>query len=236
MNEDKVCLICGCSRSGTTWMYNLLKHYNNLGVGEFGLGQLCRMREGQTSGKEGWNPLNSKIKTQSVNYVLDKTPANIYDTRSICSIYPNSKFLFMLRDPRAVVSSMLDAKWAHKNASFDVEAASQMWLNALVEMEKTTQWAGERLVVKKYEDLWNNPEIELKGTLIWLGIDFDKESIESTVRLNSFESISLKNKTGKNNFYRYGKIDSWKAELTPDQVDKINSITFHKIHQYNYEL
>lgn len=57
----------------------------------------------------------STKKGSGKNLIVEKSPAHILYYERILSSYPDSKFIFITRDPRDVISSNLNVDWIHSN-------------------------------------------------------------------------------------------------------------------------
>ena len=48
-------------------------------------------------------------------YIIEKSPPHIFFQKDIKQLFPNSKAIYLIRDPRSVAGSMLNKKWATHN-------------------------------------------------------------------------------------------------------------------------
>ena len=107
---------------------------------------------------------------------LDKTPQYFHVIAEICRTFPRAKFLFLLRNPLAVLSSIvntrtqLDARGL-RDFECDLLTAPQALVNAINELSG-------RCHVLQYERLVANPACELQRVCDWLGIEFESQIIE----------------------------------------------------------
>ncbi|MBN2629253.1 MAG: sulfotransferase [Rhodobacteraceae bacterium] len=135
----------------------------------------------------------------------EKTPRHVFCLSDISVAFPKARFIFMQRDPRAVIASYRD--WqnhfiASENAgpalrkalaaedwrvkrSFSIGIASLMWRAA-----QKTAWRGqerlgpERLRIQKFEDLLAEPQQQIAQICAFLGIDPCAE-MQTVGRINS---------------------------------------------------
>jgi hypothetical protein len=135
----------------------------------------------------------------------EKTPRHIFCISSILKAFPQAKFIFMLRDPRAVVASYRDwrnhfykagttgellrtalaAEETRVRSSFSLGIAALMWRRAATAAEHWRNKLGEdRFLVQRFEDLLAAPTIELKRICNFLGIAGQLEMLEVR-RVNS---------------------------------------------------
>ncbi|MEM9053095.1 MAG: sulfotransferase, partial [Bacteroidota bacterium] len=99
----------------------------------------------------------------------DTTPSNTAYIPEIFSLFPKSKYIFLIRDGRDVVAS-------HKNAGEFVKRFSEPKLSANLWIESIGyyDWLKSKcdVLLVKYEDLVNSPESILKAISDHLGIEY----------------------------------------------------------------
>ncbi len=100
----------------------------------------------------------------------DKTPKNTFYLNWIRKLYPNAQFIHIIRDGRDVVKSYMNASfWKHgiKEAAID-------WMEAVDSGIALRNLPNNRYFEIRYEDLVNNPEIEIPKICSFLNIQFDE--------------------------------------------------------------
>lgn len=224
----KLALIVGCSRSGTTWLYRMLRRMPGVsGLGEAQLG--ARLRElGVAPGA------NVEVTAKSA-VVLEKTPANVYDLECLASVR-DGRAINLIRDPRAVVASMLDASqsWAESREGFNAQVASQLWLRAVDEAERGRRWWGNRLTTLRYEDLVDDPHTQLTVACHMLGLRVTKNAVERAVERETFHKRAVVADAGAGRFLRFGAKESWREELSCDQVAVVEETVGDRLTRYGY--
>jgi hypothetical protein len=108
--------------------------------------------------------------------LLDKSPPYYYIIPEVRRTFPRAKFLFLLRNPLAVLGSVLDTwvwndLFALREFRDDLLAAPGLLVEGLRSLE------GDCLVVR-YERLVAEPAAVLEDVCRWLGIDFLPEMVE----------------------------------------------------------
>ena len=105
----------------------------------------------------------SAINKNQVGLIGDKSPYLALRWQWLKTLFPNAKFIYLLRDGRDVVISRMQA--------FDesIDEASDRWLWAIKELAKI-QKEGASLHLVKYEELVKNPTEILDATLGYLGL------------------------------------------------------------------
>lgn len=137
----------------------------------------------------------------------EKTPRHVFRIEDIRQSCPDAKFLCILRDPRAMVSSYRewskraarDFKSTNNNpqqrrenlrsrASYHPAIASLMWRGAARASIRAQQRLGEdRVKIVRYEDLVSNAESCLRDIADWLGETFDPAMLEVPMINSSFD-------------------------------------------------
>ena len=163
----------------------------------------------------------------------EKTPRHVFRLTEMLSRFPESKAIFMLRDPRAVVASYRDWK---NQGGFDLEqdpghaqtlaadeararrsyhpiTISLLWVAAARAAEQAQQRFGaSRVRLQRYEAMCDQPESELGSVFDWLGIERPADMVNVPVRNSSYEKFA---DTG--GFVR-GAMDRWMKTLSPAEI------------------
>jgi len=113
-------------------------------------------------------------------YFLDKTPRYHLIAGDILRMFPEGKFIFLWRNPLAIVASMVNTwargMWNLRHFKLDLFDG----LANLVEAYRKNR-SGSCAV--RYEDLVNNTEDECRNILSELDIDFDPQIVSSLGRV-----------------------------------------------------
>jgi len=177
----------------------------------------------------------------------------IHALPSFSKIFP--KTIYIVRDPRAVMVSYYHhhrryirgfnkslEKFIHDFENLSPSSWTKHvngWLNILEEFNF-------RLV--RYEDLFHNSESILKNILEYSNIPPDLEIIKKSVEAGKFENmVKLENKYGEGKeatgdssvkYFRKGKAESYKEELSPELMKFINEKVTNtlKKHDLNYSI
>lgn len=147
----------------------------------------------------------------------DKDPRLIEFIDAVSKLFPDAKFIHLIRDPRDVLLSKRNAEWSKDKPGWYHIFANYIQL-------KIGEWQGKKLPKGKYllltyEELLNNPEISIKKACSFLGVEFEesmlsfqdkaKELVSEDEKQWKQETMGplLKNNTGK-----------WKGKLTEFEV------------------
>ena len=139
-------------------------------------------------------------------YFLDKTPRYHLVCEEIIELFPDSKFIFLWRNPLAVVASMINSwtkgNWKITYFKVDLYKGISNLVDTFKKYEKT-------VYALQYENLLKNPTFELCKICDYLDIEYCEEM------KNSFASVKLDGQMGdklgveKYNRINLSSIDSW---------------------------
>ena len=204
--------IIGCPRSGTSVFSWALAEHANFWTGPesdflvtlFGRGRLHdTYKQAFDRGDSGW------LRSQDVSFTefaakiglgagtlfasrangarwIDSTPGHTLMLPALLHLFPSASFLHIVRDGRAVVSSMMSsgftAPWA-----FDFAAACRTWVHYVKRGRATARTNPDRILEVRHEVLTRRPRSELKRVFAFLGEQPSVRSVEfiTTKRINS---------------------------------------------------
>jgi hypothetical protein len=156
----------------------------------------------------------------------DKTPFLAFRLSWINLLYPSAKFIFIIRDSRAVVNSYLKM-----DTKYNLKIATNRWLKSIKEIEKqkNKREKGKVLFIK-YEELVSETEIKIKEVSEFLDLPQRAEPLEN-IKMGDDVLDHHKNVRQE---VSMEYISNWQRELSQDQVDKINKRTKSAMIKYGY--
>ena len=156
---------------------------------------------------------------------------------------PESRMIFLVRDPRDVAASALDAArkgswmyevldkgaWRQKAQSDSkpdnfVRAQANSYLNLVGRIKEAYDAHEGRKVVVRYEDLRADTLEVMKRIYSVLEIPTEEEALALAVEKHPWEGIPQEEK-GEGKLYRKAPSEGWREDLTPDQVEIVEDIT-----------
>lgn len=107
----------------------------------------------------------------------DKTPRNLLYMRELADLFPESRFVHLIRDGRDVALSYLDVGFG----PVFLEEAALRWKRHLTKGRKVGRELGdERYLELRYEELVRQPETTLSEICDFLGMSFDAAMLDYT--------------------------------------------------------
>lgn len=218
--DRNLVFILGCPRSGTTWLQLLLSQHPSVASAQethlFSgyLGPLYRRWQAQTEKWRAGRDVGLPSVMEEPGFVeevrsfsdavldrvwgepqvdliyVEKTPQNYKEIALLQRLYPEARYLHMVRDPRAVSASLLAASrgWGRHWAPSIAADAARMWREA-VQAGMGLEEANPRCLRVRYETLESDGPETLSVVLDWLGLPRTAGDAESAVERCSLDRL-----------------------------------------------
>ncbi|MBY0375507.1 MAG: sulfotransferase, partial [Bryobacteraceae bacterium] len=156
---------------------------------------------------------------QQMSRWSDKTPEYVYHLPMLGSVFPDGKYIHIVRDGRDVALSVFRESWGPKN----VTTAALEWVHTieLTRAFSTTLAPGQFLELR-YEDLLQSPEREFARLMSFLALDDDRRLLPAIVRQANGELLR-------------GNFNKWKTAMSPRDVARFDSLAGYLLTHYRYE-
>ncbi len=184
-------------------------------------------------------------------YLVIKEPHGTLGAPLLAEALPESRMIVLVRDPRDVISSKMDAaregSWAEeaqkrrgqekKNTSADrkpdafVKSQARRYVQLIDLAQQAYDTHAGRKVLIRYEDLRAEPLKTMRHIYERLEIPAEEQDLARVVKKHSWENIPDRKK-GPGKFYRKGSPGGWAEDLTPEQVETVESITAPLLERY----
>ena len=176
-------------------------------------------------------------------YLIIKEPNGSIGAPLLSEAMPASHVIFLVRDPRDVAASGLDAarkgSWQYENA------ADRGWKREALADNQPDVWVRRRAqnyvrhagkardayeahkgpkVLIRYEELRDDALGTMERLYSTLGIQVREEELARAVEKHAWENIPEKEK-GQGKFYRRAKPGGWREDLTPAQVEIVEQVS-----------
>ncbi len=162
----------------------------------------------------------------------DKTPAYIGHVDRLATIWPDARFVHLIRDGRDVALSVMNVPFGPNNAW----AAARSWARVIRQGHKAAERYPGRVLEVRYEDLVSKPAETVAAVCDFLGLGYsdDMLAIEQTDRSKvvADQSAWFTNVWSGITTAAVGK---WRTELTPRQIDAFETVAGDELRALGYE-
>lgn len=162
-----------------------------------------------------------RLYNPSAKAIGDKTPYLVFSIREIRRVFPESKLLFLIRDPFAVVPSRM------KNFNESLEQATNRWIWAVKEILK---YEGLNTRIIRYEDLLERDLVSEVGE--WAGLKRRFEKLQLDDRILG-DTVMTHHSSSKGKIVQ-ARNEQLKNDLSDKEVDFILSRTKKFLLKYGY--
>lgn len=196
---------------------------------------LARLRAQVETGRRG-HSLDDPL-------VLIKEPNGSHGAELLMSLLPTSKLLFVVRDGRDVVDSLLDAErsWAGAGDSRTsgrlaaVRRHSWHWAMFTAAVQRAYESRPPELRhMVRYEELRAAPVESLRPILAWLGLPDGEARVRDAAEANAFENLPRLMK-GAGTPRRAATPGLWRTNLSGEEQAEMGEIMGEKLAELGYE-
>jgi hypothetical protein len=266
VRPENIVWIFGSGRSGSTWLGsmmggldgcamwneplvgNLFGNFYYFRVGGRKLGKHSILGEAY---KETWlGPMRDLVlggaearfpEVVGGGYLVIKEPNGSMGSPLLMEALPESRMIFLIRDPRDVVASSMDARsegsWLQerrearrrtskpdRNPNVYVRMRANSYVQQIEKTGQAYRAHGGHKVMVRYEDLRADTLETMKRIYTALEIPVEEAELARSVEKNSWENIPEQEK-GEGKKRRKAKPGGWKEDLTARQVEIVEEIT-----------
>jgi hypothetical protein len=161
---------------------------------------------------------------------VDHTPSNIQFAELLNYIFPEAKFIHIIRDGRAVAASQIPLDWGPNTIS----GAAYSWMEAIKKGLSAEELLRDKIIKVKYEELVADAEIVLKKICDFLEINYFPEMLQGggfKVPEYTIKQHLLLGKPPDRS-----RINVWEKKLTKRQIEIFESIAGEFLEKLNYTL
>jgi hypothetical protein len=263
LREEHLVWMFGSPRTGSTWLSRMMAEFNNqvrwhepyVGL-LFGSFLYERIQNSKLFGSASFimGEPHRKVWLNSIRnflfegaqarypnlrddqYLVIKEPNGSVGAPLLLEATPTSRLIFLIRDPRDVVASQLDAfkkgSWSARDHDFEdaeelnafTRQLAEEYMKVVFQVETAYEAHSGPKVLVRYEDLREDTVGTLKGMYDALKITVDEKGLEAAASKHAWEQVPKGNK-GPGKFYRKAKPGGWEEDLSSQQVRIIEDAT-----------
>jgi hypothetical protein len=178
------------------------------------------------------------MRSKGKKIIGDKTPSYSWKLDMLRHIFPNAKFIYIVRDGRAVFLSWLKPEvdsMKNKNEIILSELWNE-WLNAMLEFENKNK---NLILTIKYEDLVKDSKKTLETVCSFLGVTYSRDMLVFYKNVKNEMPSSHIGKAMHGKLYNpisRDFIDEWKLQLSKKQILIFEFINRRYLLKYKYAL
>lgn len=253
---DRLIFIAGAPRSGTTLVQNMVDCHPQIYAGpEFGripniialrralagsvkrgrIDDFCNLSDiDEAIGSLIERLLLPAAERNRCRYMCEKTPWNILAFPDLLSILPKARFVHVVRDPRAVVASMLEVGRRSDRLNLpapdftrDIGLAVRYVETCFNIGARIQQEEPNRVYVLKFEDWVSDPEVQSRKLCGFIGVDWDQSMLYPADQDHAAEKSLSGNWYSKEDYRRNpdnSDLEKWRRSLRPTQVALIDGV------------
>ncbi len=173
----------------------------------------------------------------------EQTPRNLFYLKSILEYFPNSKIIYMVRDPRDTTLSQ-KYKWKRffkaKNEPYPLSESIRNFINyhpiTISLLWRSSANAilpyleNDNVLMVKFEELISNPEENVKKICEFLDLDFQETMLDVPFAFSSI--FGDDNKRG----FDKKRIGNWRSKLNSAEIFFIQKINKDLMQKFGYKL
>lgn len=190
--------------------------------------------------------------TTDPRWIVIKEPNGSHASDSVMSLFPESRLLFLVRDGRDVIDSLIDAMlardswWQQSQVSDEPRIVSErlafirhhanLWLQRTVSTQRAFAATPEKLRMQVgYEALLDDTNRGFGRMLEWLDMQVEQDAVGAAVEKCAFSAIPPDQK-GPGKRARSATPGQWRERLRPGEVELVEKIMGPKLQELGYEV
>lgn len=165
--------------------------------------------------------------------VGEKTPRHFACIELLHERFPQAKFVHLVRDPRAVVLSLMQAPFGSNR----IANSCNLWQEAIqIHREYAEQLGSQKYQVIKYENLVRAPQATLKIICNFLNFEFSPQMLKFNQRQElGFNKNYLEHMSNTLKPLFTSSLERWKKELSSSQISIIQIILQDEMKLMGYQ-
>jgi hypothetical protein len=150
-------------------------------------------------------------------FLVEKTPVHDQSMEAIAEVFPEARFIHVIRDGRDVAVSLRAANgsWLAWGAGNDMRAYGRAWVESIRHTRAAGERLGDRFFEVHYEDLKRDPVGETGRLFEFCGFPHDRRLREQVCDATTF---ARRYSGGEDRFRRAGRVGDWRECLGPLDV------------------
>jgi protein-tyrosine sulfotransferase len=166
---------------------------------------------------------------------VEKSVENTEFALEWLQLYPDAKFIYILRNPYANLTAIKKFRKVTKSNSFPIKGALLSMHNSYYFLYKNLNFLSPaKFKVLKYEDLLEHPETIMKDISNFIGISYCQTLLQPTL----LGELWSGNSSYGNKFTKISNenVNRWERNITKSEIFLVNKLFTHVLKDYEYEV
>ena len=249
--------VVGVPRSGTTWVQRILASHPEAWMlletyvfsSEIGLGALLKRVPGAEGPEAGLAPpglgrlfqraeLVAELRAlvarwirggigEGPRFAIEKSPWHLHEVPLIAEVFPEARFVNVVRDGRDVAVSFVSARRSWSQAGEGepkavLREAAAAWRTGMSLGREAQMALGTTLLEIRYEEVAADPRAAYRRLFDHCGMPYDDSLLERTFEQTDFDLLN--EERGEGRALRRGRVGEWRERL-----GLADALAFHRL-------
>ncbi len=176
---------------------------------------------------------------QNKSYWAENTPNHVLEISNIAKYFPQSRFLHVIRDGRAVATSLNKLNWvSSKQAALRLMSAGIHWETHVVSGRKQGRKLGKRYMEIYYEELIRHPNKVLCALSDFIGTNIDLQMLQNNRYgvLGKTNTVYNEKQPNDNKLFSADALSRWKTTLSAKDQAILNTVIGDTLQSFGYSV
>lgn len=183
---------------------------------------------------DGQEPLSSKFtreihrkrEAESAAVWGDRTPRGMLNIPELNEIFPDARFIHIVRDGRSNALSL------HQKGKANLCLSGQVWVDENIQGLAHSHIIGpSRYRIVRYEDILTDTENTIRGVCAFLGIDYKPDMLD----ISKSKVVQIENAYVQNEI-KASRADEWQQQMNAQQIRQLEQIQSELLTFFGYPL
>lgn len=180
-----------------------------------------------------WEMLLRAGEKQQARVVMDKSLDSVHYADELLRLFPNMRFLNVVRDPRAQIAS-INRAIIH---DFDTVLNVRTWLAAYQAADRLLAQHADKVLTIRYEDFLSDQQTVLRQVCDFLGIAFLPQMLDIRSSYEAAKIARLSALWSSNHFPPIAaNADKFKQQLSMREIEIIETVCRDYMARYGYSM
>jgi hypothetical protein len=161
---------------------------------------------------------------------VDHTPSNFWRGLTMLRMFPEARFIHLVRDGRGVAASLFPLDWGPN----DILRAAEYWMaRCALGLAAELQLGPDRVLRVRYEDLLASPEATLRAIAAFAGLDYEPVMAQGTGHSPTRYHERQHRLVGQPP--DQSRADGWQYSLTAREIEIFESVAGEFLETLGYQ-